>query len=205
MAFSKTFSGLPATNTSSCETKVKVVAFECKAQRSYWRGCGRVVDSDNTGLWFEVTGDSKSDCSKRGGILPVSKTVILSNMAIKRSSWHSQSGCSAGNLIDANPARKLKVSPIAAAHVDAMKLTACFPVPRGRIAQLLKSSGNERVDVRGLVASVQEPTNKANKMEIWLEDETEKAVLVEMWGGTPSWLLPKSLNLGRCCRLKTHN
>ena len=134
MAFSKTFSGFPATNAASCETKVKVVAFACKSQRSFYRGCGRVVDSDNTGMWFEVTGDSKTDCLKRGGVLPVEKTVRLANMVFKRSSWHSQSGCSAGNLIDANPARKLKVQPIAASHVDAMKLTACFPVPRGRIA-----------------------------------------------------------------------
>ena len=48
----------------------------------------------------------------------------------------------------------------------------------------MKSSGNERVDVRGLVASVQEPTNKANKMEVWIEDESNKALLVEMWGDT---------------------
>ena len=73
VAFSKTFSGLPATSTASCETQVKVIAFECKAQRGFWRGCGRVVDSDNMGMWFEVTGDSKAECVRRSQVLHVEK------------------------------------------------------------------------------------------------------------------------------------
>ena len=122
MAFSKTFKGLPITSLSSCETQVFVVAFQCKSAGSYFRGCGRVVDKESTGMWFEVTGDSKSECQKRAGLLPLNKAIKLSNMAFKKSYWHSATGCPVGNLLEANPGKKLKVAPVAAPPLGNLKL-----------------------------------------------------------------------------------
>ena len=157
-----------------------------------------MVDKENTGMWFEVTADTKQDCEKRAVALLSKKAVILSCMTFKKSQWHSPSRCSAGNLLLANR-KTLKVTPIAAAHPDAIELSKCFPTPRGKISQLLLSYGNERVDVRGVVASVVDPSSKANKMEVWLEDESGKALLVEMWGDT-FVALAKTLSRGLYCR-----
>ena len=51
-------------------------------------------------------------------------------------------------------------------HPRAFVLSKCFPMPRGKIAQLLLSYGNDSVDVRGVVALVDSPANKANKMDV---------------------------------------
>ena len=49
-----------------------------------------MVDEERTGLWFEVTGNTKKEALERAKKYQVGCANVLSNMTVKPSQWHSQ-------------------------------------------------------------------------------------------------------------------
>lgn len=75
---------------------------------------------------------------------------------------------------------------VSQAHPAHISLRGVFPVAKSKLKTVLLYGRNyQRVDVIGLVTSVEEQSLKiGNKTHLWLKDESNTQVLINLWGIT---------------------
>ena len=172
-------------------SRVKVLYFEAKKLKSFFKGMGRFVDISpgSPTLWFEVSGNSLNEVVQRARNFSANKAGTARNLTIKPSQWHS-----GGKVVNMNPGpRGATFMPMAASHPDYGKFQQTAAPPRGMIKDLVDFSGGERVDAIGKITEIKRNSDKVVKVDVWIKGEDEQEVLVEMWGATFQQLLANAV------------
>ena len=83
----------------------------------------------------------------------------------------------------ADVTRTGKASPVAEQHPTVAVLHTMFPLATANFGLLTEySQGYERIDVIGKVALKETPPTKVPKVTLWLKDESQSEVAVNLWG-----------------------
>lgn len=170
----------PGRPTSSYKVMLKSMFFATKPVKNFFKGLGRLTDTNGNTVWFELTGSSQAEVAQRARCYIAGKVNVFTSMVLRSSLWHS-----GGRFVDLNPQHGVRATPVPTAHPQ----LAGFPkdsvvAPTSSIGGLLKCMTNQRVDVVGLVVQVDGSFNRATKLEVWLKGEDGKSVLLELWGAT---------------------
>ena len=76
-----------------------------------------------------------------------------------------------------------KAPPVPEAHPGVANLCKMFPAARSNFGVLTEHcQGYERADVIGKVTLKETPPTKVPKVTLWLKDESESELAVNLWG-----------------------
>ena len=143
-----------------------------------------MIDFKGNGLWFEVTGSTREELNKRAEPYKPGKACVFENLVFKSSHW-----VSGGTFVDLNPSRQLRYTPVPSAHRWKDLFTRGAAEPSCPLDKCVLAENYARADVRGLVVEIgavktDVGVNKNRKAEVWIKDESEVHLLVELWGKT---------------------
>lgn len=143
---------------------------------------GKLVDLDGTALYFESRSKTKEQCMRPVQQLTEGAVVLAKKLNINpdhnfyadRFADFGEKGC------------RTSFQVVPQAHQAHISLRGVFPVAKSNLKALLPYAQNyQRVDLVGLVMSVEEPSIKTgSKIHLWLKDESNDQVLVNVWGTT---------------------
>ena len=179
MATTKTLKNMSNTGNGRVQVHLLSLYSAKKSMGSWFKGLARLKDLEDTPLWVEASGNSQAELDQRLKLYAAGEAVAMTNYTSEASVW-----VSGGRVVKVNPGTKCKVTakPIARADGVYQKFSTDFPVPKGEINGLLKSSGGERIDFRGIVTALVAPRGNALKWDVWLKDDSLKETLLELWG-----------------------
>ena len=144
---------------------------------------GKLVDLDGTALYFESRGKTPEQCMKPVQLLTTGAVVLAKKLNINTD--HKFYGGRFADFGEKGCRTSFQVVP--QAHQAHISLRGVFPVANSNLKKLLPYTHNyQRVDIIGLVMSVEEPPLKtgAAKIHLWLKDESNDQLLVNVWGIT---------------------
>ena len=181
MATTKTLKNMSNTGNGRVQVHLLSLYSAKKSMGSWFKGLARLKDLEDTPLWVEASGNSQAELDQRLKLYAAGEAVAMTNYTSEASVW-----VSGGRVVKVSPGTKCKVTakPIARADGVYQKFSTDFPVPKGEINGLLKSSGGERIDFRGIVTALVAPRGNALKWDVWLKDDSLKETLLELWGKT---------------------
>ena len=145
-------------------------------KKSWWKGLVRLTDKKEQGLYVEVRGSTESEIRQKIKAYHEPKFLQLSEVEVKNHSTFL-----AG--FSADITKYGKVQPVAESHPNIACLRNKFPVAKSDFSILLEHcQGYERVDLIGLVTLKETPPTKVPKVTLWLKDESQTELAVNLWG-----------------------
>ena len=78
---------------------------------------------------------------------------------------------------------KLKCMSVAGSHPEVVKMQQVYPAARSDLSSLLeRCAGTEKADMIAVITSVERPHTPVLIVNLWVKDESENALLLNIWG-----------------------
>ena len=146
-----------------------------------WKCIVCMVDKKANGVYLEFRSyKGKADLEKQAKMCCENKFVVVQGLLLSQNNKFLGGFCADMS----NRASKVKVHPMAESHQTAMDMAKVVPTPQSDLATLKQHCRDyQRADLIGLVMSKNIPQTKTvSKAEVWMKDESEMELLVNLWG-----------------------
>ena len=149
---------------------------EAAGKKPWWKTIVRLADKKGQGLYAEIRGSTEKDVLGRAKEFFQPRFLQVTQIEVKQNSPFL-----AG--FSADVTKTGKATPVAEAHPCVAALRSTFPTARSNFGVLTEHcQGYERADLIGKITLKETPPTKVPKVTLWLKDESESELAVNLWG-----------------------